>query len=368
LLTADERRRALVAWNDAAATYPAGESIPSLFEAQADRSPSAVALVTGGESITYRELDARANRLSHRLRALGVGADATVGLCVDRSAALVVGILGILKAGGAYVPLDPAYPPPRIAQILEDGGARVVVTRAALADRVPAAVAARVVLDGDASLDSESDARLPTGVRPEDLVYVLFTSGSTGRPKGVAVEHRSLVNYVRGVSSRLGLRAGGRYAHVSTIAADLGNTMLFPPLCLGGTLHLLAEELTTDPEALAAYMDRHPVDYLKIVPSHLSALLSGTRPERVLPRELVVLGGEASSWELVDRLARLAPGVRVANHYGPTETTVGVLTYAVDPTHRPSTPVVPLGRPLPNARIYLLDAGGSPVPVGVPGE
>ncbi len=367
LLSDEERHRLLVTWNDTTVAYPEGETIPGLFEAQVDRTPAAIALVAGGERLSYGALDARANRLAHRLRALGVGPDAGVGLCMDRSADLVVGLLGILKAGGAYVPLDPAYPPQRLARIVEDAAAGVVVTRAALAGLVPAS-GARVVLDGDGSLAAESDARVEGGVRPEHLVYVLFTSGSTGRPKGVAVEHRQLVNYVRGVSSRLGLRAGASYAHVSTFAADLGNTMLFPPLCLGGTLHVLAEALTTDPEGLAGYFDHHAVDYLKIVPSHLSALLSGARPERVLPRELLVLGGEASSWELTDHLARLSPAMRIANHYGPTETTVGVLTCVVDPARRAPAAIVPLGRPLPNARIYLLDAGGQPTPAGVPGE
>ena len=198
---------------------------------------------------------------------------------------------------------------------------------------------------------------------------MLFTSGSTGRPKGVAVEHGNLVHYVRGVARRLGLPAGSRYAHVSSFSADLGNTVLFPPLCLGGTLHVIPEDLVTDPEGLGAYFVEHRIDCLKIVPSHLSALLSGAHPERVIPRQLLVLGGEASSWELVERVHRLAPGLRILNHYGPTETTVGVVTHAVDVEARPEgAPTVPLGRPLPGAQIYLLDPTMRPAPIGAVGE
>jgi amino acid adenylation domain-containing protein/non-ribosomal peptide synthase protein (TIGR01720 family) len=367
LLVEDERRRLLDTWNDTATAYPDGELIHGMFEARAAEMPDGIALIAGEAHLSFGELDARANRLAHRLQALGVGPDDGVGLCIDRSAEVVVGLLGILKAGGAYVPLDPVYPRVRLTQILADAGARVVVTRASLAGRVLVEGVAGVCVD-DATLAAASDARVASVARPEGLAYVLYTSGSTGAPKGVAVEHRHLVNYVRGVSSRLALPLRASYAHVSTFAADLGNTVLFPPLCMGGTLHLIAEALTTDPDALALYIDQHRIDCLKIVPSHLSALLSGARPERVLPRDLLVLGGEASSWELVDRLARLAGGLRVMNHYGPTETTVGVLTHAVDAAHRASTRSVPLGRPLPNARIYVLDARLAPVPVGVPGE
>ena len=163
-------------------------------------------------------------------------------------------------------------------------------------------------------------------------------------------------------------QAGASYAHVSTFSADLGNTVLFPSLATGGVLHVIAQELATDPDGLGAYFAREGIDCLKIVPSHLSALLTSARAERVLPRRLLVLGGEASTWELIDKLERLAPGCRIMNHYGPTETTVGVLTYPVEKGARPPTPIVPLGRPLPNSRVYVLDAQMSPTPIGVPGE
>ena len=369
MLTEDERRTQLVTWNETAASSPPGETIHGMFEATAKRTPFAIAVSSGGSEITFQQLDTRANRLARHLRGLGVGPDAVVGLCMDRSIEVVIAILGILKAGGAYVPLDPSYPKPRLAQIVEDAGARVVVTRDSLAPVAPTEGVTRVRIDGDqAAIDVESGAPFDGGASPEGLVYVLFTSGSTGKPKGVAIEHRNLVNYVRGVSARLGLSESASYAHVSTFSADLGNTSLFPPLCLGGTLHVIGEDLTKDPDGLADYMHGRAIDCLKIVPSHLAALLSGAHPERVIPKTLLVFGGEGLPWDLVDRVEQLAPGTRILNHYGPTETTVGVLTFAVPRGLRLPTQTVPLGRPLARSRAYILDASLTPVPVGVPGE
>ncbi len=368
LLRDDERQRLLGAWNDTAATFSTDEAIHELFEAQVDATPDRMALVAGLDRLTFGELDRRANRLAHHLQARGVGPESVVGLAVSRSAGMIVGLLGILKAGGAYVPLDPAYPPTRLAEILGESRSSVVITEGRFVASLPEGV--RVVrLDDDAAaILAESDARPESAVTAQNLAYVLFTSGSTGKPKGVAIEHRQLVNYVRGVMTRLDLSDDASYAHVSTFAADLGNTVLFPPLVSGGCLHVIAEELTTNPNALAEYFTRERIDCLKIVPSHLAALLSAAHPERIVPKKLLVLGGEASTWELVGRVARLAPETRILNHYGPTETTVGVLTYAVEKGHPAPSPIVPLGRPLPNSRVYVLDAQQKPTPTGVPGE
>jgi amino acid adenylation domain-containing protein len=375
LITEQERHEILVAWNETGVDFPVAARVHDLFEEQVDAAPDALALVAGPERLTFGELDRRSNRLAHHLRGLGVGPDVVVGLLVDRSAAMIIGLLGILKAGGAYVPLDPGYPEARLVQIVEDAGARVVVTLREFAAAVPAANVTIVRLDADAAvIDAASDARPDVAVGDHHLAYVLFTSGSTGKPKGVAIEHRQLVNYVRGVAQRLDLDldldlpAGASYAHVSTFSADLGNTVLFPPLCLGGTLHVIAQDLTIDPDALGAYFAREGIDCLKIVPSHLSALLSGAHPERALPRRLLVLGGEASSWELIERIEKLAPDLRILNHYGPTETTVGVLTHAVQRGRHAAATNVPLGRPLPNSRVYVLDPSLQPTPIGVPGE
>jgi amino acid adenylation domain-containing protein len=371
LISEEERQKLLVTWNETAADFPIEARVHELFEEQVDAAPDALALVAGDARLTFRELEQRANRLAHHLRARGVGPDAVVGLAMGRTAEIIVGLLGILKAGGAYVPIDPAYPPARIAQIVEDAGVKVIVTLDQFAAAMPAANVTVVRLDADAdaaALAAESDARPDVDVADHHLAYVLFTSGSTGKPKGVAIEHRQLVNYVRGVALRLDLPAGASYAHVSTFSADLGNTVLFPPLCLGGTLHIVPQELTTDPDGLGAYFTRERIDCLKIVPSHLAALLSGAHPERVIPAKVLVLGGEASSWELIERIEKLAPTTRILNHYGPTETTVGVLTHEVKRGHRDAAPIVPLGRPLPNSRVYVLDPSLQPTPIGVPGE
>src|SRR6185295_1180569 len=194
-------------------------------------------------------------------------------------------------------------------------------------------------------------------------------SGSTGQPKGVCIEHRNIVNYVLGITERLHLTSGMNLATVSTIAADLGNTVIFPALAVGGCLHIIEKERAENQTALAEYFDREGIDVLKVVPSHLAALQTARNPERVMPRCRLILGGEASRLEWVEQLRQLAPNCEVYNHYGPTETTVGVLTFRVRP-QGPGTlsGTLPLGKPLPNSRVYILDRGGQPVPIGVPGE
>jgi non-ribosomal peptide synthetase component F len=199
---------------------------------------------------------------------------------------------------------------------------------------------------------------VPSGATPANLAYVIYTSGSTGRPKGVAVEHRQLASYVLGVSSRIDLPTGARFATVSTIAADLGNTAIFPALCLGGCVHVISRTALSDADAMGSALTAGGVDGLKIVPSHLNALLGSATPARVLPRArlvLGVLGGEASPWSLVDRVRELAPACEVFNHYGPTETTVGVLTHRLGTAGERRARTLPVGRPLPGVRIYVVD-------------
>ncbi|MFY0567273.1 amino acid adenylation domain-containing protein [Archangium lansingense] len=369
LLEQGEERRLLVEWNDTRAAMPSA-TVHSLFEAQVERTPEALAVVAEEARLTYRELNQRANQLAWHLRELGVGPDVPVGLFLERSVDALVGLWGILKAGGAYVPLDPAFPAERQRGILEDSGARALVTDSRLAEGLSGFGGAVVCLDTDAArLAACSEANPPSTVQPENLVYVIFTSGSTGRPKGVAIEHRQLVNYVQGVSSRLELPEGASFASVSTLAADLGNTAIFPTLCRGGALHFISKESASDPAVLARLLESGAVDGLKIVPAHLRALLDSPHPERVLPRKRLVLGGDVSDWTLMDRVHVLSPELVVFNHYGPTETTVGVLTFRVERGSEGRVSAsVPLGRPIPNARVYVLDRHLQPVPVGVPGE
>ncbi|HEX7239065.1 MAG TPA: amino acid adenylation domain-containing protein, partial [Longimicrobiaceae bacterium] len=345
LLAPSERER-LLAWS-AAEEAPAAGLVHDRIAERAARAPDAPALAGDGGALTYAELERRANRLARLLRSLGVGPEARVGICLERGPEVAVAMLGVLRAGGAFVPLDPGMPAERLERLAEDAGLRALVTRDRLRGLFAPGGAEVVSLDGDRErIDAEPDTAPEAAVSPESLAYVIYTSGSTGTPKGVLVEHRQLASYVGGVAARLDLPEGARYASVSTPAADLGYTMVFPALVLGGCLHLVAEETATDAEALGGLFEREGIDCLKITPSHLAALMAADRPERVLPRRRLVLGGEASRTEWVRRLRELAPGCAVHNHYGPTETTVGVLTHPVGdlPADAPAT--LPLGRPL----------------------
>lgn len=363
LLTAEERHQILSEWN-APWAESADVCFHKVFEAQAQQTPDAPAVVYEDVRLSYRQLDEMSNRLARRLRAAGVGPESVVGIYLERSAETIVALLAILKAGGAYMPLDVDQPTERIGLLLQAARAAALVTRAAFLERVaPAAMPTVCVDDSDDRTGADSLSDL---ARPANLAYVLFTSGSTGRPKGVAIEHRQVMAYLRGVSAALDLPPAASYALVSTFAADLGNTMIFPALASGGCLHVIASERAATPDAFAEYITRHQIDCLKIVPSHLAALLSASAPGQVLPRQRLILGGEAAGPALVARLQALAPGCQVFNHYGPTETTVGVLTHPsllVDAV-RP----IPLGRGLPNTRVYVLDKAMQPAPVGVPGE
>lgn len=362
----------LCEWNFAPGEFP-DRCFHQLFEEQASRTPDAPAAASEGRQLTYRELNERANQLAHHLRELGLGPEKCAALYLERSLEVVVGLLAILKAGGAYVALDPAFPADRLAFMLEDAGPAVVLTQAGLRPQLPPTQAGVFSLDDDWTRLAASSTENPnSGVGPEHPVYVIYTSGSTGRPKGVVVEHRNLVNYVCGIVRRLGLPPGLRYATVSTFAADLGHTVVFPPLITGGALHVIGLDRISEPVPLAEYFARHAIDVLKIVPSHLSALLQASpaaMARQLIPRRFLVLGGEASDWGLISRVRQLAPDCRIFNHYGPTETTVGVLTNELsgyDPEERRAT--VPLGRPLPNSRVYVVSPQLEPVAVGVPGE
>jgi amino acid adenylation domain-containing protein len=362
-----ERERLLTEFSRTAEARPSPVCFHELFERQTELTPEAVALQFEERELTYAELNAAANRLAHHLRGRGVGPESLAAIYLERSAEMIVALLGVLKAGGAYMPLDAGYPKERVAALLAQAGTPLVLTTRSLKTNLSETGAEAVCLDADA-LAAESELNPRNLSSPENLVYVLFTSGSTGTPKGVAVEHRQLVNYLEGVRERLGLPEGASYATVSTLAADLGNTVIFSSLAAGGRLHVISQERVTDADAMEEYLGRHAVDCLKIVPSHLAALLSGRRPERLMPRARLVLGGEASRREWVEGLRALSPDCAILNHYGPTETTVGVTTFAVRDGDESATETLPVGRPLAGSRIYLLDAARRLVPSGMPGE
>jgi amino acid adenylation domain-containing protein len=370
MLSDTERLRLVVEWNGAHTDYFKDKCVHQLFEEQAERMPNSIAVVYEEQQLTYRELNCRASQLARYLQGLGVGPETLIALCVERSLEMIVGLLGVLKAGGAYVALDPALPKDRLAFMVEDTQATVLLTQQGLVEGLPEHGARVVCLDAAwDTIAQQSKTNIISRATVDNLVYVLYTSGSTGRPKGIAVEHRQLLNYLHGILRRLDLPSGASFATISTFAADLGNTAIFLSLCTGGCLHLVSKERASDPAALSKYFTRYSVDCLKIVPSHLAALMDCSDPRTVLPHKRLVLGGEAADWQLIKRVQSLAPECVVLNHYGPTETTVGVITYQVEKgqTDNPSA-TLPIGRPITNTQIYLLDGNLQPVPIWVPGE
>jgi amino acid adenylation domain-containing protein len=372
ILEERELQQLTTEWNDTAAEYPRDKCIHELFALQAAATPERPALRFNETLLTYGELNQRANQLAHYLRSLGVGPDVLVGLCIERSTNTLVSVLGILKAGGAFVPLNPDNPKPRTLQQL--AGAKVLITEEKLLPQMPEFGGTVLCFDRDAKLWAEQPSRNPENhTQPEHLVYVIYTSGSTGVPKGVAVRHRNLVNYSHFIARRLHLDKhpeGLHFATVSTIAADLGNTCIYPALISGGCLHVISYDLSTDAEQMSDYTARYPIDVLKIVPSHLQALLHSVHAKNVLPRRYLLLGGEIFSPQLAEQISSLGATCEVLNHYGPTETTVGSLTLQLADFDWRSSEAssIPIGRPIANTQIYLLDGQLQLVPTGVVGE
>ncbi|MBW4617803.1 MAG: amino acid adenylation domain-containing protein [Cyanosarcina radialis HA8281-LM2] len=377
ILSDRQLQQLLIEFNQTSVNYPQNKCVHQLFENQVERSPDAIAIVFGDKQLTYREVNTRADLLAGYLQQLGVGKEVIVGIYLERSPEVIIALLAILKAGGAYLPIDPALPPAGLIWRLQDAKAPVLITQQSLAANLPKLTTQIVYLEnlpanpayGRGALAKPCPPGLllcaPTSLN--NLAYVIYTSGSTGKPKGVAVEHQQILNYLHGILDRSNLPAGASYATVSTFAADLGNTAIFPALCTGGCLHIISQEIASDPVALADYCDRYPIDCLKIVPSHLATLLANSSSPAILPRQRLILGGEVANWELIAQIQALSPDCQIINHYGPTETTVGVLTYPVK--NRPDcAATVPLGSPLPNTQVYILDRYLKPVPIGVTGE
>jgi amino acid adenylation domain-containing protein len=374
MLSDEDRKQVLDVWNQTNSKYSNGSTIHALFEQQVEKYPDRAAVVCSGQHLTYAELNRKANQLAHYLRKAGVHSDVLAGLFLDRSTELMVALLGILKAGGAYVGFNPGTPKLHLAKQLV--GLKVLVTEEKLLPQLPQDFSGDILcVDRDyALLQNEPEENLVPVANAESLVYVIYTSGSTGIPKGVAVRHRNLVNYSEFICNRLRLpiyREGLKFASVSTIAADLGNTCIYPALISGGCLHLISYETSTDSRRMAEYQQHHQIDVLKIVPSHLKALLNSDEGTRILPRRYLICGGEALPWSLVEQIRNSSAGCELINHYGPTETTVGSLTlsFMESPSLGPEqAATAPIGRPIANTRVYVLGQQLQPVPVGVAGE
>ncbi|HVG59538.1 MAG TPA: amino acid adenylation domain-containing protein [Hyalangium sp.] len=358
LLTAAERQQLLVEWNRTARKVGEERCIGELFKAVAHSRPEQPAAAYEGQVLTYRELNQRANQLAHHLRALGIRPDGLVGLCVERSLEMVVGILGVLKAGGAYVPLDPGYPPDRLAFMMEETRAPVLLTQRALASTLPTGGARVICLDADwESIARESVEDPPPVTHPDNLAYVIFTSGSTGRPKGVMSRHRSVANLIAVEREAFDVGPGARVLQCSAFSFDASVEEFLTTLLAGATLYLTPREAVMPGPRMHEVICELGITHLNLTPSALAALQSEALPGV----KVVVAGGEACSSELV---ARWKPGRRFFNVCGPTETTA-IATFAeCDADGR----APPIGKPIANVRAYLLDAHLNPVPVGITGE
>jgi amino acid adenylation domain-containing protein/thioester reductase-like protein len=365
MLSAAEKRQLLSDWNATACDYPEVSCLQGLFETQAERMPNAVALSFEDKSLTYAELNAKANQLAHYLMAQGVGPEVLVGICIERSLEMVIGLLGILKAGGAYVPLDPHYPEERLRYMLDDAGVSLLLTRSDLAELTDFDRLQMVYLDDDWLQAAFYPAHnLDVRNRPQDLAYIIYTSGSTGRPKGVAVTHG---NALHSTQARFAYYADPvkAYLLLSSFAFDSSVAGIFWTLGQGGCLCLPSEEMGKDPAALADLIERRRVSHLLALPSLYGLLLEQT-PERLNSLKAAIVAGEACANDVVKRHVKALPGVKLYNEYGPTEGTVWSSVYPVglDDLDRP----LAIGRPIGNVRLYILDSYLNPAPVGVAGE
>jgi len=358
LLADTERHRLLVEWNATDTEYPKEVCVHELFEAQVERAPDAVAVVFGDEALSYSELNRRANRLAHHLQSVGVGPEARVGLCLERSVELIVGILGILKAGGAYVPLDPEYPQQRLAFMLKDIQAQVVVTQARCVDQLPETRAALVCLNTDAERIAQQPETNPTSdTTPGSLAYTIYTSGSTGTPKGVLVEHRGLCNLSEGQRRIFGATPESRHLQFASASFDASIFEILMALQTGGRLFLGTGDALLPGPALFQFLREHQITHASLPPSTLSVM-----PDKELPAlEVLIVAGEVCPADLVKRWAK---GRRFFNGYGPTEATV--CTTLAECSGTGTNP--PIGRPFVNTQVYLLDSHLQPVPIGVAGE
>jgi amino acid adenylation domain-containing protein len=363
-----ERHQLLAEWSSTAMGEPAQLCLHELFERQAARSPDATAIVSEDRRLRYGELDRRANQLARHLRELGVGPETRVGIYVERTPEMVVGLLSILKAGGAYVPLDPDYPRERLAFILEDAGVEVVLSQELLSGEVSRPGATVVCLDRDwGTIAWEEGSPPESRVGPDNLAYGIYTSGSTGRPKGVMIPHRGAVNYLLWAISAYQVGAGQGAPVHSSIGFDLTVTSLWAPLLAGRSVFLLRD---SSPAAalIAAEEEGFDLSLIKITPAHLRMLEEELlRPALAARAGAWVIGGEELSYEAIAHWRRAAPRARWINEYGPTETVVGCIVHEIPADGPPAGPV-PIGRPIAGTQVYVADRQGGPAPVGLPGE
>jgi len=365
MLTEVEQQQLLFEWNNTQADYPLDKCIHQLFEEQVERTPDNIAVVFEDQQLNYRELNARANQLAHYLQNLGVGPDVLVGICVERSLEMMVGLLGILKAGGGYLPIDPEYPTERLLYILQDAQVRVLLTQKHLIAGLPKHQSELVCLDTDWSFTTQAQESNPgCEVQPENLAYAIYTSGSTGEPKGVMIQHSSVVNLAHGLHQAI-------YAHhqISPLRVSINGSLAFDTsvkqiiqLIYGHSLNIVPEKVRFDGHAMLSYLRQQKIDVLDCTPSQLRLLISVGLLDSDNHPQSVLVGGEAIDESMWATLAK-AQNINFYNVYGPTECTVDTTICLITANLKPV-----IGRPIANVQTYILDEYLQPVPVGVPGE
>ncbi|MFN6567973.1 amino acid adenylation domain-containing protein [Dendronalium sp. ChiSLP03b] len=360
MLTASEQQQLLVEWNDTQVDYPQDKCIHQLFEEQCLSTPDAVAVVFENQQLTYHELNCRANQLAHYLRSLGVKPDVLVGICVERSLEMVVGLLGILKAGGTYVPLDPEYPQERLRFILEDAQVSVLLSQHHLVEKLPECQAQLVSLDTNWQLISQlTQENAIADVQASNLAYVIYTSGSTGQPKGVQISHKSVSNFLSAMQQRPGITKQDTLLAITTISFDIAALEIFLPITVGACLVIASRNVTLDGRELFDLLVKSKATIMQATPATWRLLLDSNYQFSNLK---ILCGGEALPWDLVNQL--LDKSTSLWNLYGPTEATIWSSVCQLESNES----LISIGRPIDNTQIYILDQNLQPVPVGVPGE
>lgn len=368
LLTAPEIQQLLVEWNDTKSNYTEYQCIHQLFEAQVEKTPNAVAIVFENQQLSYRELNNRANHLAYHLQNLGVKPEVLVGICMERSLEMVVAVLGVLKAGGAYLPLDPAHPQERLAFILKDTQSPLLLTQQRLLKKLPTDGIKVVCLDSHedeiAAQVSENPVCQTTSA---NLAYVIYTSGSTGKPKGTLIPHQGLVNYLTWCTQAYPIEQGKGTTVHSSLAFDLTITGLFSPLLVGRQIELIPEDHSIDSLGNTLRQESN-LSLVKITPAELLLLSGQLSPQEATGiTRAFIIGGENLLTENISFWKTFAPETLLVNEYGPTETVVGCCVYRV-PQNDIESNSVPIGQPIANTQLYVLDQHHQPVPIGVPGE
>ena len=375
LLTPSECHQILVEWNQTQAEYPKDLCLHQLFEAQVQRTPDHIAVIGEREKFTYAELNTRANQLAHYLQSLGVGADTLIGICLERSLEMVVGLLGILKAGGAYVPLDPEYPVERLEFMIQDAQINLLLTQQHLLASLPELEAKIICLDQNWELItsvSTSQSLAPSSQYPDHLAYVIYTSGSTGKPKGVMIPHRAIVNHMVWMQNTFPLTSNDQVLQKTPFSFDAATWEFYAPLLAGAQLVMAQPGGHRDSNYLINIINQHQITTIQLVPSLLRMLLDSRDFASCRSLTRVFCGGEILTRELVE-CCQSQIAADIYNLYGPTETTINA-TYFHYPTKLeneelfPNSHTIPIGRPIANTQIYLLNKNLQPVPVGVPGE